>query len=62
MFKQTKHIRGFVYEVPKTSGPGTRIGRVEWYYGFCDVTSSDPKKKQRRYGWVPALALDYLGS
>jgi hypothetical protein len=61
VFKQTKRIWGFVYEVPKTSVPAALIGRVEWYYGFCDIKGSDPKKKQRRYGWVPALALVYIG-
>ncbi len=49
--------------------PGSRrapiIGSVLWYYGYCDVvipsgaSSADKAKlrKQRRWGWVPAIAL-----
>jgi len=57
-FKGDKRVYGFVYSVPKKKGQqGKLIGRVEWFYGYCDVVSDDPQKKERRYGWVPALAV-----
>jgi hypothetical protein len=55
-FRDKKPVLGFIYRVPKKN-PGKKVGRVVWYYGYCDVVGPDPQKKQRRYGWVPALAL-----
>ncbi|NUP10825.1 MAG: hypothetical protein HOW73_32680 [Polyangiaceae bacterium] len=55
-FKGNKRVYGFVYRV-RSSNPGRLIGKVVWYYGYCDVVSGDPQKKERRYGWVPALAV-----
>jgi len=54
-FKGKKQIWGYIFKVPE-SGPVNRkpIGRVQWFYGYCDAMGS---KKERRYGWVPALAL-----
>lgn len=55
-FKGGKRVYGFVYSVPKSSKKrGKLIGRVEWYFGYCDVNFGD--KDQRRYGWVPSLAV-----
>jgi hypothetical protein len=52
-FGKQNHVLGFVYSVPKSkSGRGKLIGRVVWYFGYCDA-----KGGERRYGWVPALAL-----
>ena len=56
-FKNNQRVYGFIYRVPKTKNPGKQIGRVVWYFGYCDVVSGDPDKTERRYGWVPALAL-----
>jgi len=57
-FKGKKRVYGFIYAAPKRKGRlGKLIGRVEWYFGYCDVVSSDPKREQRRYGWVPSLAV-----
>jgi hypothetical protein len=55
-FKGNKEVFGFVYRVPSRDGhAGKQIGRLRWFYGYCDVKSGDPE--QRRYGWVPALAV-----
>lgn len=57
-FKGNKRVLGFVYRVPKgKNGVGKALGRVVWFYGYCDLVSGDPKHEQRRYGWVPALAV-----
>jgi len=56
--KGDKRILGYIYRVPKgKSGVGKLLGRVSWLYGYCDVESGDPRHEQRRYGWVPALAV-----
>jgi hypothetical protein len=65
-FKGKKRAWGYLY----SATPGKVIGKAEWYYGYCDVVepaASAPwkakdqptaaKRKQRRYGWVPALAV-----
>jgi hypothetical protein len=54
-FKDGKPVLGYIFRVPKSKSRGDRIGRVVWYYGYVDIISGD--KKQRRYGWVPALAV-----
>ncbi|UQA60659.1 hypothetical protein [Polyangium aurulentum] len=54
-FKDGKAVLGYIFRVPKSKSHGDLIGRVVWYYGYVDIVSGD--KKQRRYGWVPALAV-----
>lgn len=56
-FKDGKAALGYIFRVPKSKSHGDLIGRVVWYYGFVDIVSADKDKKQRRYGWVPALAV-----
>jgi hypothetical protein len=57
-FKDGRAVLGFIYRVPPSKkGAGARIGRVVWYYGYVDLVEGDKDKKQRRYGWVPALAV-----
>lgn len=53
-FKKNRQVYGHVYHVPKKN-PGKRIGKFIWYFGYCDIVSN--AKAERRYGWVPALAL-----
>ncbi len=38
---------------------GTVIGHAAWYFGYCET--EDGERRQRRYGWVPALALKKPG-
>lgn len=58
-FKKNQQVLGFLYRVPKKN-PAKKIGRFVWYYGYCDVVSGD--RSERRYGWVPALALKKKGA
>jgi hypothetical protein len=68
VFKDGKRAWGYLY----SPTPGKVIGRVEWYYGYCEVIApvlgaewKNPAsaleggaRKQRRYGWVPAFAVE----
>lgn len=71
-FKSGKRAWGYLYSPTRNNRPGKVIGYAEWYYGYCDVNdqaagaawkspytkpTTTEGKKQRRYGWVPAMAV-----
>ncbi len=56
-FERATHLVSNIYEVPKVGNARAPVGKAVWYYGYCD--SLDRKPVNRRYGWLPALALKH---
>ncbi len=62
-FKKSPQLLLSIFEVPhakghakkKATGSKTSVGKVVWYYGYFDTLAGGIE--ERRYGWVPALAV-----